>query len=271
MSTSTSGKLTRLAEAMPLEDNLHYVWRKALRGHELSVADLHTRWGVSAAAWDAILAGEWSKQAEVLAAALQLSPKALRHHSKYCPQVPHLTSVSRLQLPFESDFVNAWLIRDEDQTLLFDTGYGANNARTLLSNIGAADLQLFLTHDHRDHVGGISALRSLTQKQHSLPIGSSITLGNLRIKCLDLAGHCLPSYGYLIEGLSKPLCVVGDALFAGSIGGCPDSFTYQMALRNLRHHVLSLTGDTILLPGHGPATTVVQERAYNPFFAEPTI
>jgi glyoxylase-like metal-dependent hydrolase (beta-lactamase superfamily II) len=64
---------------------------------------------------------------------------------------------------------------------------------------------------------------------------------------------------------------VGDALFAGSIGGCPDSFTYQMALRNLRHHVLSLTGDTILLPGHGPATTVALERAYNPFFAEPTI
>jgi glyoxylase-like metal-dependent hydrolase (beta-lactamase superfamily II) len=269
MSTSSSGKLIRLAAAIPLEDDLHYVWRKALRGHELSVADLQTRWGVSAAEWDAILAGEWSKQAENLAAAWQLSPAALRHHSHYRPEVPHLTSVSRLQLPFENDIVNAWLIRDEDQTLLFDTGYGQNDARALLNQIGAADLQLFLTHDHRDHVGGISALRSLTQKQHSLPLGSSITLGNLKIKCLDLAGHCLPSYGYLIEGLSKPLCVVGDALFAGSIGGCPDSFTYEMALRNLHHHVLSLPGDTILLPGHGPATTVAQERANNPFFTEP--
>ena len=157
MSTSSSGKLTRLAAAIPLEDDLHYVWRKALRGHELSVADLQTRWGVSAAEWDAILAGEWSKQAENLAAAWQLSPAALRHHSHYQPEVPHLTSVSRLQLPFENDTVNAWLIRDEDQTLLFDTGYGENDARALLNHIGAADLQLFLTHDHRDHVGHCQA------------------------------------------------------------------------------------------------------------------
>jgi glyoxylase-like metal-dependent hydrolase (beta-lactamase superfamily II) len=274
MSSSTSGKvarLARLADSIPLEDELHYVWRKALRGHELSVADLDKRWGISPAAWEAILAGDPSEQATKLATALHLSPTALRHLGKYRPQAPHITAVSRLHLPFEEETVNAWLIREDDHTLLFDTGYGATDALHLLRQIGAADLQLFLTHDHRDHVGGIAALRPITQKQHAIPLGSSISLGNLHIKCLDLAGHCLPSYGYLIEGLSRPLCVVGDALFAGSIGGCPDSFTYNMALRNLRHHVLSLPADTILLPGHGPATTVAQEREHNPFFANAMI
>lgn len=271
MSSNTLGKLARLADSIPLEDELHYVWRKALRGHELSVTDLSSRWGISPAGWDAILAGEHNEQSQALALALQLSSAALRHLASYRPQVPHITAVSRLHLPFEEDTVNAWLIRDEDQTLLFDTGYGANDALQLLRQVGAADIQLFLTHDHRDHVGAITALRAITQKQHALPLGSSIRLGNLQIKCLDLAGHCIPSYGYLIEGLSRPLCVVGDALFAGSIGGCPDSFTYGMALRNLRHHVFTLPADTILLPGHGPATTVAQERQHNPFFGLATI
>lgn len=271
MSHNTPGKvphLARLVDSFSLEDDLSYVWRKALRGHELTAVDLANRWGISASAWDAILAGEMNEQADTLAAALHLCPDALRSHRSYRPQVPHITAVSRLHLPFEEDYVNAWLIREEDTTLLFDTGHGANDALQLLRQVGAADLQLFLTHDHRDHVGGIAALRPITQKQHAIPLGSSIFLVSLHIKCFDLAGHCLPSYGYLIEGLSRPLCVVGDALFAGSIGGCPDSFTYEMALRNLRHHVFSLPAHTILLPGHGPATTVAQERKNNPFFAE---
>jgi glyoxylase-like metal-dependent hydrolase (beta-lactamase superfamily II) len=181
--------------------------------------------------------------------------------------VPNVHAVIGLRLPFETDTVNAWLIREEDEALLFDTGFERDSARQALQTLGVADLHLFLTHDHRDHVGGIAGLSSTVKKRHAMLFGHAQRIGALEIRCVDLSGHCIPSYGYVITGLSRTICVVGDALFAGSIGGCADAFTYQMALSNLRQHVMSLPDDTILLPGHGPATTVGQEKRSNPFLA----
>ena len=59
--------------------------------------------------------------------------------------------------------------------------------------------------------------------------------------------------------------MVGDALFAGSIGGVHHGYT--ATLDSIRREILSLPDDTILFPGHGPLTTVAQEKANNPFFA----
>ena len=59
--------------------------------------------------------------------------------------------------------------------------------------------------------------------------------------------------------------MVGDAIFAGSIGKVRDD--YQGALVNIRREILGLSDHTLLCPGHGPLTTVGQEKAHNPFFA----
>jgi glyoxylase-like metal-dependent hydrolase (beta-lactamase superfamily II) len=59
--------------------------------------------------------------------------------------------------------------------------------------------------------------------------------------------------------------VVGDSLFAGSMGGAPND--YRKALRNNVEKLLSLPADTLICPGHGPLTTVANEREHNPFFA----
>lgn len=265
---SSAAKCCRLADPAPLEDDLHYVWRKAMRGQGLNVDGLAQRCGVTTAAMETFLAGNddpvlLEKAADVL----ELSAPALRNFSRYQPQVPHVHAVTRLQLPFEQETVNAWLIREEDHTLLFDTGFERDSITQLLQPLGIADMQLFVTHDHRDHVGGIAALRPIVKKQWEVTPGQSIRIGSMTLHCIDLSGHCLPTYGFVITGLSRPLCVVGDALFAGSIGGCADAYTYQMALRNLRHHVMTLPEETILLPGHGPATTVGQEKKSNPFLA----
>jgi hydroxyacylglutathione hydrolase len=265
---SSRAKICRLADPAPLEDDLSYVWRKALRGHALDAASLARKCDVEKSEIDALMGGHAEPSLLTKAAeCLDLHADAIRLHRNYKPQVPHLQGVVRLSLPFEEDTVNAWLIRDEDQTLLFDTGFDRDSACALLQSTGIAPLDLFITHDHRDHVGGISGLRPLIKKHHEMPYGQSLRLGALEISCFDLSGHCIPTYGYQIRGLSRLICVVGDALFAGSIGGCQDSFTYQMALRNLRHHVMSLPDDTILLTGHGPATTVGQEKRHNPFLA----
>jgi glyoxylase-like metal-dependent hydrolase (beta-lactamase superfamily II) len=263
--------LSRLSDPAPLEDDVTLVMRKAMRGMGLDIAALAAESTVSVAEIERFLGGNFScDMARAVAPRLGLNADAMATLPVYRPNVPIMHSVSRLVLPFEKDQVNAWLIRDEDQALLFDTGYLPDSAATLVSLLGVADLNLFLTHDHRDHVGGIAALRPILKKQHMVPLGQTVSLGSLQVKCIDLAGHCIPSWGYVIEGLSRVICVTGDALFAGSIGGCADQFTYQMALRNIRQHVLSLPGDTILLPGHGPATTVAQELRRNPFVSGKT-
>ena len=70
----------------------------------------------------------------------------------------------------------------------------------------------------------------------------------------------------MINGLERPVAIVGDAIFAGSMGG--GMVSYDDALRTNKEKILSLSGDTILCPGHGPMTTISEEKTNNPFFPE---
>ena len=71
---------------------------------------------------------------------------------------------------------------------------------------------------------------------------------------------------YVIDGMNTHIAVVGDAMFAGSMGGGMVSFSE--ALKNNREKILTLSDQTVLCPGHGPLTTVGQEKVHNPFFPE---
>ena len=79
-------------------------------------------------------------------------------------------------------------------------------------------------------------------------------------------GHSVGGMTYVIDGLEKPVAVVGDAIFAGSMGG--GMISYEDALRTNREKIMTLPNDTILCPGHGPLTTVCEEKQSNPFFPE---
>jgi glyoxylase-like metal-dependent hydrolase (beta-lactamase superfamily II) len=70
----------------------------------------------------------------------------------------------------------------------------------------------------------------------------------------------------VVEGLARPLAIVGDALFAGSMGGAKVS--YADALATNRREIFSLPDATVLAPGHGPLTSVGEEKIHNPFFPE---
>jgi glyoxylase-like metal-dependent hydrolase (beta-lactamase superfamily II) len=67
----------------------------------------------------------------------------------------------------------------------------------------------------------------------------------------------------------SPLCLSGDVLFAGSIGrtDLPGGNTATM-MTSLREKILPLADETVVLPGHGPATTIGRERATNPYLRE---
>lgn len=211
-----------------------------------------------------------------LSSALQLDAKALAGLPDYHPPDPAIDSIIRLELPFDDETVNAWLLDSGEGglPLLFDTGDGPNDVRGALDQLGVQEVEAFITHSHADHTGGLvglhGILRSLAGPDHGeiLQPGDRIQRGTLEIRVIGLPGHCPGALGYVVGGLEVPVCITGDALFAGSIGGCAPGEPYRQAMDSLRREVMTLPDETLLLPGHGPATTVGSERKANPFLAE---
>jgi glyoxylase-like metal-dependent hydrolase (beta-lactamase superfamily II) len=107
--------------------------------------------------------------------------------------------------------------------------------------------------------------REALKGAESFEVGQSFRLGNLSIETRLTSGHAVGGITYVIRGLAHPVAVVGDALFAGSMGGAAHAYTE--ALRNNREQILTLPEETVLCPGHGPLTTVGEQKFANPFFA----
>lgn len=180
--------------------------------------------------------------------------------------------------------VHAYLLFREGapDAVLVDTGYEPIHALESVMQRRLMLRWLVLTHCHRDHMEGAAFLKAQTgarvavpeaewatyrAHQHEnpdLPVSASsrIEVGpELSLRALSTPGHTPGGTSYATDGL----CCVGDALFAGSTGRSMSPAGYSTLLSSLRQHVLSLPPETILLPGHGPITTVAEERAHNPF------
>jgi glyoxylase-like metal-dependent hydrolase (beta-lactamase superfamily II) len=260
-----------------LYDSSADVIRKALRGLNLAPSQAATRANLSertviAASREPADAG----QLAALASALGLDPKALAQLENYQPSIQSIASIERLKLTFDQDGVNAWLCdAGEGRHLLFDTGAAAHELREALDRRGLQEVDVLITHDHADHTGGLRGLagrlRSARGPGTATPLhpGDHFSCGKLAIRVIALPGHCDGALGYVVTGPEAGFCVTGDALFAGSIGGCAPGEPYRQALAALRAGVMSLPPDTLLLPGHGPATTVALESHANPFLAGP--
>lgn len=177
--------------------------------------------------------------------------------------------------------VNCYLAWDEvsHEAALFDTGW---DAEPVFGAIAENQLQLrhiFITHGHTDHIAALPKVREkfpkarLHSSSRSAPVDQRnrpndfIHLGSLRITHRDTPGHAEDGATYIIGTWPEDaphVAVVGDALFAGSIGRGNQS--WEIARQKVRDQIFSLPAETLVCPGHGPLTTVGEERAHNPFF-----
>jgi glyoxylase-like metal-dependent hydrolase (beta-lactamase superfamily II) len=156
------------------------------------------------------------------------------------------------------------------------------------------------THGHLDHVGGTAELWQLLGS--SLPIGlhpdeidlyrnaplqagmfgleveappepdlmlehgSSLQVGGLVLEVRHTPGHSPGGVCFVVSGAEEPLAVVGDVLFAGSIGRTDlMGGSFPVLERSIREQLYTLSDDTRVICGHGPDTTIGRERASNPF------
>ena len=156
--------------------------------------------------------------------------------------------------------------------------------------------QIIITHAHIDHVGGAVRLKKITgapiyMNQLDLPLlemmdvqagwlgiappevqppdvsaedGLKLTVAGAAAEILHTPGH---TQGSLCLHLPEQnLLLAGDTLFAGSVGRTDlPGGDFQTLLRSLHNCLLQLPDTTRVIPGHGHATTIGQERASNPF------
>ncbi len=177
--------------------------------------------------------------------------------------------------------VNCYLVWDEvsREAAVFDTGWEGGPVLSLIDENQLALRHIFITHTHEDHVAALGQLREKFPKArvHSsskhAPVDQRnrpndfIHLGSLRITNRDTPGHAEDGTTYIVGTWPEDaphVAIVGDAIFSGSIGRGNQS--WELARQKVRDQILTLPPETLICPGHGPLTTVAEEKAHNPFF-----
>lgn len=181
----------------------------------------------------------------------------------------------------DGNSVHCYLVWDEvtREAALFDTGFEAESVLKIVEDENLDFRHLFITHSHHDHIEGLPEIRERyptirihtdtkgAPPQHRNRRNDCVHIGSLRVSNRETPGHAEDGVTYLIGNWPDDaalVAVVGDAIFAGSMGGAKEHG--ELAKAKVRDNILSLPPETLICPGHGPLTTVAQERTNNPFF-----
>lgn len=271
-----------------LEDDFTDILRKAKRGTETTDAEIANATGIALAslrAWNAGNVRPTDDEARAVARVVGLDPGkfadaaatrwhptvALPRNVRHHPHDPH---PSNGYLFFLEDGKTAALIDPAGlpQTILRAIAEGPYALRYIL-----------ITHEHADHCDAtadiarafplaqivmhradVHAIGTLGARALPVADGDELPFGdNAAIRMLHTPGHTDGSSCFLF----KSTLFTGDTLFAGSVGGCfGERSGYRDILDSVSTKIFSLDDATVLLPGHGPPTTVAEEKAHNPFF-----
>ncbi len=265
-----------------LEDGFADVLGKAQRGLRLSDTELAEKARVSSHKIKQMREGEFDELAMLrVAGVLELGTRALAELAagEWRPDEIELEGLAQFSTHYHDMLVNAYLVWDPKsrQGIAFDTGANCREMIDFATDKKIAIKLILLTHAHIDHVADLDTLRKKTDAPVYIssrePVpgaelieeGKTFELGKLRVEARLTWGHSRGGMTYFVRGLKKPVAVVGDAVFAGSMGG--GSVSYEDALQTNLTKIMTLPEETILCPGHGPMTTVGEEKVHNPFFA----
>ncbi len=198
--------------------------------------------------------------------------------------------------------VNCYLLADEASKtgLLIDPGDEGDSILEMIRGHGVKVSDILITHSHLDHVGALDEVRDalgadVHMNPKELPLfdrvaaqglafglqlrrprtpekeladGQVLEAGGLSIRVIETPGH---SPGGVCLLLEKPrrLLLTGDTLFAGGIGRT-DLWggSYEQLIASIKQRLLSLEGELAVYPGHGPPSTIGEERRHNPFLQD---
>jgi len=267
---------------IPLEDNAADIIGKAQRCLGISDSELAKKADVSAQTIRKLREGVFDESALLsVTPILGLDGHALCELAKgewHPKKIESFDGLAQFNTDYRGMAVNAYLVWDPAgrAAAAFDTG-GDSSEMVRFAKHHKLDVQLILlTHAHPDHVADLPCLREETGADVFTPArepvpgaepieeGKQFRLGNLQIDTRLTWGHSPGGMTYVVTGLPRPIAIVGDSLFAASMGG--GNVSYPDAFRNNLEKILTLPDETIICPGHGPMTTVGEEKEHNPFF-----
>jgi glyoxylase-like metal-dependent hydrolase (beta-lactamase superfamily II) len=212
--------------------------------------------------------------------------------------VPDLEITPVVSAPFEE---NSYILRTsgQDQCLVVDPGFEPEKIVAHLDRTGLAPAAILNTHGHCDHIAGNAALKlrwpacplvigRLDAAKLSDPVlnlsaafggrvisppadrlvgeGDVVEAAGIALGVREIPGHSSGHVVFITQGLSPTIVLGGDVLFADGVGRTdfPDSDFAALA-QGIRDKLFTLPDDSIVLPGHGPPTTVGREKRTNPF------
>ncbi len=203
-----------------------------------------------------------------------------------------------VSMPFEE---NTYVLHraDRPDAVLVDPGLEPGKIIDYCQQAKIEPVAALITHGHSDHIGGIGVVKKrwpdcrviigqgdagkLTDPYQNLsaqfglplafpPPDETVTDGDrfdqagITFTVIEIPGHSAGHVAYLIDDEQPALALVGDIIFAGSIGRTdfPDG-NYDELIAGITAKLFSLPDSTVLLSGHGPKTTVGREKRSNPF------
>ncbi|HOO38964.1 MAG TPA: MBL fold metallo-hydrolase [Deltaproteobacteria bacterium] len=193
---------------------------------------------------------------------------------------------------------NCFIVGDDatKEAIVIDPGGEAGRIVQEIKNLGVEVKAVVNTHAHVDHIGALKEIKNTFNAEimlHNLELpilqtasrmgrlfgvsieeppepdrfladGDQVICGSLTLTVIETPGHS-PG-GISLVTSDGQYCFAGDTLFAGSIGRTDlPGGDYHTLIQSIKTRLIPLGDDVKVLPGHGPATTMGNERRYNPF------
>jgi len=157
--------------------------------------------------------------------------------------------------------------------ILVDPGSMESETLDIIENNNFDLKAVLITHDHLFHVRGLRTLKRIynaevfavnqTIMDHKTIMvrdGDKFVIGGFTVEVISIPGHSSDSVVYKVD---NNLLFTGDVLTAGLVGSTASTYGAATQMDKLRNRLLSVPGDCVVLPGHGPPSTLEAERRFN--------